>query len=95
MHKKRPPTGPQTLGSETHGDHMDGGVSRRAFLQATTAGLVAGAVAGTELAGTALAEDFRAPGQRQGASPGRRLLLKGGVVLTMVPPSATLRRPMC
>lgn len=85
MHKKHPPTEPKTLGSEPHGDNTDGGVSRRAFLQSTTAGLVAGAVAGAELAGTALAEDFRAPGQRQDASPRRRILLQGGVVLTMDP----------
>ena len=85
MNKKHPPAEPKTLGSETHGDNTDGGVSRRAFLQSTTAGLVAGAVAGADLAGTALAEDFRAPGQRQDASPRRRILLQGGVVLTMDP----------
>jgi 5-methylthioadenosine/S-adenosylhomocysteine deaminase len=59
------------------------GLSRRDLLT-TTAGLAAGAVAGASLSGTALADDF---GRRQhGPEPaGRRVLLKGGIVLTMDP----------
>jgi len=70
-------------------DHMiheptNGGLSRRDLLASTAAGLAAGAVAGASLSGTALADDF---GRRHhGRSPkGRRVLLKGGIVLTMDP----------
>src|SRR5918994_45132 len=61
----------------------EGGVSRRGFLQASAAGLAAGTLAGSGLAGTALAEDFD-PGHRR-PRRGRRVLIKGGVVLTMDP----------
>jgi 5-methylthioadenosine/S-adenosylhomocysteine deaminase len=60
-----------------------GGVSRRGFLQASAAGLATGTLAGSGLAGTALAEDFD-HGHR-GPRRGRRILIKGGVVLTMDP----------
>jgi 5-methylthioadenosine/S-adenosylhomocysteine deaminase len=61
----------------------DGGLSRRDLLT-TTAGLAAGAVAGASLSGTALADDFRR--RHHGRAPaGRRVLLKGGIVLTMDP----------
>jgi 5-methylthioadenosine/S-adenosylhomocysteine deaminase len=83
--KKRPPTGPTTQGSKTHAPDTDGGLSRRDFLKSTTAGLVAGAVASADVAGTALAGDGDAPGQGKGAPPGRLILLKGGIVLTMDP----------
>jgi 5-methylthioadenosine/S-adenosylhomocysteine deaminase len=53
-----------------------GGVSRRDFLTSSTVGLVAGALASTRLAGTALAADTQGNG---------RILLKGGVVLTFDP----------
>jgi 5-methylthioadenosine/S-adenosylhomocysteine deaminase len=62
---------------------VKGGLSRRGFLGASAAGLAAGTVAGSGLAGTALAEDFER-GQRR-PPRGRRLLIKGGVVLTMDP----------
>jgi 5-methylthioadenosine/S-adenosylhomocysteine deaminase len=59
------------------------GLSRRDLLT-TTAGLAAGAVAGASLSGTALADDFRR--RQHGPAPaGRRVLLKGGIVLTMDP----------
>jgi 5-methylthioadenosine/S-adenosylhomocysteine deaminase len=59
------------------------GLSRRHFLQATAAGLAAGTVTGSGLAGSALAEDFD---RGQGPPPrGRRVLIKGGVVLSMDP----------
>jgi 5-methylthioadenosine/S-adenosylhomocysteine deaminase len=83
--KKRPPTGPTRQGSKTHAPDTDGGLSRRDFLKSTTAGLVAGAVASADVAGTALAGNGDAPGQGQGAPPGRRILLQGGIVLTMDP----------
>jgi len=58
------------------------GLSRRGFLAASTAGLAAGTLAGSGLAGTALADDFDR-GRR--LPRGRRVLIKGGVVLTMDP----------
>ncbi len=66
-----------------------GGISRRGFLASSTAGLAAASVAGSSLAGTALAADFQ-----PGAGPviGRRILLKGGVVLTMDPSLGDLER---
>src|SRR5215207_2750427 len=59
------------------------GLSRRAFLQASAGGLAVGTLAGSGLAGTALAEDFDRGHRR--APRGRRVLIKGGVVLTMDP----------
>jgi 5-methylthioadenosine/S-adenosylhomocysteine deaminase len=70
--------------SEHDGEARDGGgLSRRRFLQASGAGLAAGTLAGTGLAGTALAEDFERGHRRP--PRGRRVLIKGGVVLTMDP----------
>jgi 5-methylthioadenosine/S-adenosylhomocysteine deaminase len=83
--KTCPPTGPATQGAKTDAPDTAGGLSRRAFLQSTTAGLVAGAVARAEVAGAALAGDGDTPSQGQGAPPGQRILLKGGIVLTMDP----------
>jgi 5-methylthioadenosine/S-adenosylhomocysteine deaminase len=78
-HLQTPGT-PVTQAPCTH-DHAGdasaaGELSRRNFLKSTTAGLVAGAIAGESVTGTALAADV----QR-----GRRLLLKGGVVLSLDP----------
>jgi 5-methylthioadenosine/S-adenosylhomocysteine deaminase len=70
--------------SDNDGEARDGGgLSRRGFLQASGAGLAAGALAGSGLAGTALAEDFERGHRRP--PRGRRVLIKGGVVLTMDP----------
>ena len=69
-----------------HGDAhspYEGGISRRGFLQASAAGLATGTLAGSGLAGTALAEDFDRGHRRP--PRGRRVLIKGGVVLTMDP----------
>ena len=67
---------------DAHGPY-EGGISRRGFLQASAAGLAAGSLAGSGLAGTALAEDFD---RRHRRPPrGRRVLIKGGIVLTMDP----------
>jgi len=60
------------------------GLSRRGFLGSTTAGLAAGTLTGSGLIGTALADDF-GPRHRGGPSPKRRVLIKGGVVLTLDP----------
>ena len=60
-----------------------GGISRRGFLEASTAGLAAGTLAGSGLVGTALADDFQ--GGHRRPPRGRRVLIKGGVVLTMDP----------
>jgi 5-methylthioadenosine/S-adenosylhomocysteine deaminase len=59
------------------------GLSRRRFLQASAGGLAAGTLAGSGLSGTALAEDFDRGHRRP--PRGRRILIKGGVVLTMDP----------
>ena len=67
----------------------DGGTSRREFLEVSAAGFLVGnmvgaGLGGSGLEGTALAQDFG-----RGGPPGRRLrrrvLLKGGTVLTMDP----------
>lgn len=58
-------------------------ISRRGFLGSSAAGLAAGSLAGSGLADTALAADFEPRGL--GRPDGRRILLKGGVVLTMDP----------
>jgi cytosine/adenosine deaminase-related metal-dependent hydrolase len=58
------------------------GVSRRGFIARSAAGLVAGALGGAGLAGCASPAVRRAP--VTGAA-GQRVLLKGGVVLTMDP----------
>src|SRR5262245_33905882 len=57
------------------------GVSRRAFLASGAAGVAAGAVV-AGLSGCALA-DVAGSGLPAAGSPGQRVLLKGGVVLTM------------
>jgi 5-methylthioadenosine/S-adenosylhomocysteine deaminase len=77
-----------TQSSETSGrtraavghDHADGvsGLSRREFLAAV--GLVAGAVGGAGLSACASVDSAGIP---RGGRPGERMLLKGGVVLTM------------
>jgi 5-methylthioadenosine/S-adenosylhomocysteine deaminase len=82
---------PPTLSERTFGhvnerdaDAPSGGrLSRRGFLQTSAAGLAAGTLAGSGLAGTALAEDFDRGHRRP--PRGRRVLIKGGVVLTMDP----------
>jgi cytosine/adenosine deaminase-related metal-dependent hydrolase len=59
------------------------GVSRRAFLASSAAGLAGGAAV-TGLTGCTLADPTGGGGPASGA-PGQRVLLKGGVVLTMDP----------
>jgi cytosine/adenosine deaminase-related metal-dependent hydrolase len=66
-----------TVGEATPRD--EGGVARRDFLAASTAGLVAAGLAGCASAQSA------AGGAPVSGAPGQRLLLKGGVVLTMDP----------
>ena len=62
----------------------DSGVSRRDFLKTTTAGLVGATVAGAVgMADTALAHDFDERHRGKDAPRGRRILLKGGIVLTL------------
>ena len=79
---------PGTLNPETRDHRADtslrGGISRRLFLKSSTAGLVGGAIAaGAALPGESLAQNT-APPAGSGTS-GRRLLLKGGIVLSMDP----------
>jgi 5-methylthioadenosine/S-adenosylhomocysteine deaminase len=75
------PATPVTQAPCTHDQAVDasaaGELSRRNFLKSTTAGLVAGAIASESLTGAALAADVRARGGR--------ILLKGGVVLSLDP----------
>lgn len=86
---KHPPKTPKS-DSQGHHDHDHDhdhdadervGFSRRGFLGA--AGVAAGAAVG--LAGTALATDFDSKHHHRHAPRGRRILLKGGTVLTMDP----------
>jgi 5-methylthioadenosine/S-adenosylhomocysteine deaminase len=82
-----PSTSPNTRGGHVS-DHDEearevGGLSRRGFVQASAAGLAASTLAGSGLAGTALADDFERGYRRP--RRGRRVLIKGGVVLTMDP----------
>ena len=61
----------------------ENGLTRRDFLASGTAGLVAGAVGGAGLTGVAEAAQFTANDIPLSGTPERRVLLKGGVVLTM------------
>jgi cytosine/adenosine deaminase-related metal-dependent hydrolase len=63
----------------------DGGMSRRQFFTLSAAGFVAGAMASGTLAGTALAADLKGKGSSPGGIRGRRILLKGGCVLSLDP----------
>src|SRR5437870_13730492 len=61
-----------------------GEMSRRRFLKSSTAGLVAGAIAtGTALPGKILAQSVAVPAGS--GSSGRRIMLKGGIVLSLDP----------
>jgi len=62
-------------------DHEDG-TTRRRFLQSSTAGLVAGAFAGGAVLPEPLAAQRDDPPARSGEN-GRRILLRGGIVLSM------------
>ena len=61
------------------------GMSRRHLLGSTTAGLAAGTLGASGLAGTASATDAAKDRERVLPTTERRILLKGGVVLTMDP----------
>jgi 5-methylthioadenosine/S-adenosylhomocysteine deaminase len=62
-----------------------GGLSRRHICQASTAGLVAGAIATGTLTGTALAAAVQDSNSGRSGIRGRRILLKDGVVLSLDP----------
>src|SRR5262245_30991313 len=59
--------------------------SRRHFLTSATAGLVAGAVTSGSVAGPVLAAHVQGHETEAGGLRGRRILLKGGVVLSLDP----------
>jgi cytosine/adenosine deaminase-related metal-dependent hydrolase len=88
MHHKYPDGTSAHEHSDHHADNRDaeqsGGFSRRDFLETTMAGLAAGTLAASGLAGTALADDFDTAKNGQ-SERGRRILLKGGVVLSLDP----------
>jgi 5-methylthioadenosine/S-adenosylhomocysteine deaminase len=63
----------------------NGGMLRRHFLTSSVAGLVAGAMATSTLAGTALAAERKGKGSNPGVPRGGRILLKGGCVLSLDP----------
>lgn len=69
-----------------HGDAPSGssGASRRHFLKSGTAGLVVGALEGGAAAPPALAAQ-NAPAPADSGASGRRILLRGGIVLSMDP----------
>lgn len=64
-------------------DQAESGTSRRDFLTTTTGSIAAGALAGAAMTACASSASTNAP--PAGGAPGQRLLLKGGVVLTMDP----------
>lgn len=76
---------PETSHAHNHAEEAEhGGTSRRDFLKSSSAGLVAGAIGTQTLTGTAFAGEH--DGDRGGRPPrARRVLIKGGVVLTMDP----------
>ena len=83
--EKFPPDVRERPDSDTE---AEGGVSRRDFLKSSTAGLAAGTLAGVALGGAGLAlpgSAQAAPGGPPGAGRGHRILLKGGIVLSLDP----------
>jgi cytosine/adenosine deaminase-related metal-dependent hydrolase len=60
-------------------------MSRRNFITSTMAGLVTGVIASGSRAGTATAEAVQGTNAERGGMRGRRILLKGGVVLSLDP----------
>ncbi len=72
---------------DTHKHDADtcaqGGTSRRDFLKSSAVGLAAGAIAGSGLGGSALATPPNPPGEPPITGSGHRILLKGGIVLTL------------
>ena len=69
--------GDRTQGTET-------AVARRTFLRSTVGGIAAGTLAASGLAGTALAQDWKSE-QGGDRNKGRRVLLRGGTILSMDP----------
>ena len=63
------------------GDHAESWTSRRDFLSATTSSIVAGALASAAMTACASADATKAA--PASGAPGQRVLIKGGVVLTM------------
>ena len=74
----RPPASPDPARSDAPESEPQS-LSRREFLASSAAGLVAGAAASAGLSGCATADQAAA----MSGAPGQRVLLKGGVVLTM------------
>jgi 5-methylthioadenosine/S-adenosylhomocysteine deaminase len=74
----------ETCDADTH-DSEEGGISRRDFLKSSVAGLAAGTLAGSGMAGTAVAADRDDRKHGPDAPQGGRILLKGGVVLSLDP----------
>jgi cytosine/adenosine deaminase-related metal-dependent hydrolase len=91
-HDKFPPGTPKTENSSTHDHGSEGGFSRRDFLKSSAAGLAAGTIAGGSLVASQnnnqnnnQNDDQDDRGDRPDGGPGRRILLKGGVVLSLDP----------
>lgn len=85
---KFPPATPEVDNSNDHDHEHGSGFSRRDFLKTSSAGIAAGTLAGVGLAGAglpgeALAHDKRGDPPRYGH--GHRVLLKGGIVLSLDP----------
>ena len=84
---KRPPKTPIAQNAHPRAHDADtlnkSWITRRKFVASGVASLVAGAAAGAGLTGTAQAAQLNAKDLQLSGTPGRRVLLKGGVVLTM------------
>jgi 5-methylthioadenosine/S-adenosylhomocysteine deaminase len=75
----------QTRDTHNHDSDGDGGISRRDFLKSSVAGLAAGTLAGSGLTGPASAANRPGDGDGPDVPRGGRIVLKGGVVLSLDP----------
>ena len=80
---KFPPKTPDTKDPDVRDPEAVGGFSRRDFVKSSMVGLAAGAIAGSGLPGSAPAAPPHPPGEPPITGQGHRILLKGGIVLTL------------
>src|SRR5713226_5474499 len=85
MHKRTSTPGIPDTHQPAAATSASGGLSRRHFFRASAAGLMAGAIATGTPTGPTLAAAVQGSGSSRGGIRGRRILLKGGVVLSLDP----------